>query len=140
MTVPREYVEASERFGRFLEDLRDGAFLSTTNQAYTVAQGVLLAFRRRLDVREVALFANALPAVLRAIFVADWVPGPATGSFDDDEAEMTKEVQALRAQHNFAPETSLRDVARALRKHVVEEDFDRVLAALRPGAARFWRA
>ena len=37
MTVPREYVEASERFGRFLEDLRDGAFLSTTNQAYTVA-------------------------------------------------------------------------------------------------------
>lgn len=139
MTVPREYVEASERFGRFLEDLRDGAMLSTTNQAYTIAQGVLLAFRRRLDVRGVALFANALPPVLRALFIADWIPGEPTASFDDGEDAVTKDVQALRAQHNFATETSRADVARALRKHVVEADFDRVLAALPPGADRFWR-
>jgi uncharacterized protein (DUF2267 family) len=41
---------------------------------------------------------------------------------------MTKEVQGLRAEPNFAPETAIRDVATALRRNVDEASFDRVLA------------
>jgi uncharacterized protein (DUF2267 family) len=52
---------------------------------------------------------------------------------------MTKEVQALRAEHNFAPETAIRDVARALRRHVDEVAFERVLAGFPEGAAEFWK-
>ena len=138
MTVPAEYVEASADFRRFLIDLRDIASLTTTNQAYTVTQGVLLAFRRRLDVRGIARFANALPPVLRAIFIADWDPDEPLRSFGDESA-MVKEVQSLRAQHNFASATSIRDVAVALRKNVDEARFDRALADLPETAGRFWR-
>jgi uncharacterized protein (DUF2267 family) len=137
MTVPAEYVEASAVFRRFLVDLRDIASLTTTNQAYTVAQGVLLAFRRRLDVTGIARFANALPPVLRAIFIADWDPDEPLRSFDDESA-MVKEVQSLRAQHNFASDTSIRDVAVALRKNMDEARLDRALAHLPEAAARFW--
>ena len=48
------------------------------------------------------------------------------------------EVQSLRADHNYAPETAIRDVARALRRHVDEEEFDKTLAAIGPGAIAFW--
>ena len=49
------------------------------------------------------------------------------------------EVQALRADHNFAPETSIRDVAIALRRNVDEAALDRVLARLPEVAAQFWQ-
>ena len=52
---------------------------------------------------------------------------------------MTKEVQALRADHNFSPETAIRDVAVALRQNVDESALDRVLARLPEGAVRFWK-
>jgi uncharacterized protein (DUF2267 family) len=50
---------------------------------------------------------------------------------------MRKEVQALRADHNFAPETAIGDVASALRRHVDEAAFNRVLAKLPEGATEF---
>lgn len=40
--------------------------------------------------------------------------------------------------HNYAPEDSIRAVARALRRHLDQAAFDRVLATLPPGAAAFW--
>jgi hypothetical protein len=52
---------------------------------------------------------------------------------------MTKEVQALRADHNLAPDTAILDVASALRRHVDVKNFDRVLDSLSEGAAKFWR-
>ena len=52
---------------------------------------------------------------------------------------MTKEIQSLRADHNFAPETSIRDVAIALRQNVDETALDSVLAILPDGALQFWR-
>jgi uncharacterized protein (DUF2267 family) len=52
---------------------------------------------------------------------------------------MMQEVRALRADHNFAPETVIQDVARALRRHVDEAAFDRVLESLPSGASEFWR-
>lgn len=52
---------------------------------------------------------------------------------------MTREVQSLRAAHNFAPDTAIRDVAVALRKHVDESRLDGVLAALSDAARDFWK-
>jgi hypothetical protein len=77
-----------------------------------------------------------LPAVLRAVFVADWNPEEPRRPFED-RAVMTQEVRALRADHNFAPETAIQDVARALRRHVDEAAFDRVLESFRqaPGSS-----
>jgi uncharacterized protein (DUF2267 family) len=55
-----------------------------------------------------------------------------------DRAVMMQEVRALRADHNFAPETVIQDVARALRRHVDEAAFDRVLESLPSGASELW--
>jgi uncharacterized protein (DUF2267 family) len=137
LTIPLEYEFASSDFKQFLIDARDEAGLGSTHQTYTMVQGVLLAFRRRLATKDALLFAAALPAVLRAIFVADWDIDEPRRDFGD-MAAMTREVQMLRADHNIAPDTCIRDVARAVRKHVDQPTFDRVLAKLPDGARRFW--
>ncbi|WP_207485214.1 DUF2267 domain-containing protein [Arenibaculum pallidiluteum] len=137
MTVPMEIQHASEDFDRFLVDVVEAAHLTTRNQAYTVVQGVLLVFRRRLAVREANLFANVLPPVLRAIFVSDWNVDEPRLPFGD-RAAMTMEVQVLRRHHNFAPDTCIRNVATALRKHVDTVVLDRVLSELPEGAAEYW--
>ena len=138
MTVPPEYKRASEEFEKFLVDARDFALLQTTNQSYTMAEGVLRAFRRRLDVKQALLFADVLPPGLRALFVADWNPDEPWRPFAD-RATMTREVQGLRPDHNVSPDSAISDIAQALRKNVDEAALDRVLAHLPEGAAAFWR-
>jgi uncharacterized protein (DUF2267 family) len=138
MPVPPEYQRASQDFTKFLLDARETSGLTTTHQVYTMVQGVLQVFRRRLDIKDAILFANVLPPVLRAIFVADWDTDEPKRPFED-RVVMTKEVQALRSDHNFASETSIRDVAIALRRNVDEAAFDRVLAELQEGAVQFWQ-
>ncbi|MDD3179212.1 MAG: DUF2267 domain-containing protein [Opitutaceae bacterium] len=137
MPVPPEYQRATDDFYAFLVDARDIAGLATTHQTYTMVQGVLQAFRRRLNVRHAIIFAGALPPVLRAIFVADWDTDEPIRPFED-LATMTREVRALRPEHNFAPDTAIRDVAQALRRHVDGNTFESVLARLPPEAAIFW--
>lgn len=136
MTLPPEYQRASQEFEKFMVDARDISGLATTNMAYTMVQGVLQAFRRRLNVRDAALFANVLPAVVRAIFVANWNTDEPQRAFED-RATMTKEVQSLRAAHNFAPDTAIQDVAKALRQNIDQAALDRVLAERPKGAAQF---
>ena len=138
MPVPSEYQRATDDFYTLLVDARDAASLTTTNQAYTMVQGVLQVFRRRLEVNEAIRFVSVLPVGLRALFVADWDVDEPKRQFED-RAVMTKEVQALRAEHNFAPETAIRDVATALRRNLDEAAFDRVLATLPQGATQFWQ-
>ena len=138
MPVPAEYSRATDDFYEFLIDVRDTSGLGSTHQAYTMVQGVFQAFRRRLGIKEAIVFAGILPVLLRALFVTDWDTDEPRRSFED-RAIMTKEVQALRADHNFAPETAIRDVASALRRHVDETDLNRVLAKLPEGAAVFWK-
>jgi uncharacterized protein (DUF2267 family) len=138
MPVPSEYQRATDNFYEFLMDARDTAGLGSTHQAYTMVQGVLQAFRRRLDLKDAILFAGVLPPVVRAVFVADWDTNEPRCPFEDREV-MTREVQTLRADHNFAPETSIRDVAGALRRHVDEAALDRVLAKLPEGAVEYWQ-
>lgn len=137
MPVPSEYARASDQFYSLLVDARDASGLGSTHQAYTMVQGVLQAFRRRLDVSDAVRFASVLPPLMRALFVADWDVGEPKRPFGD-RAAMTEEVRSLRAAHNFAPSTAIGDVARAIRKHVDERAFDDVLARLPDGAVEFW--
>lgn len=137
MTIPMELQLASKEFEKFLADARDSSGLTTRNQTYTMVQGVLQVFRRRLDVKEALLFADVLPPLLRAIFVSDWNIDEPKRPFCDRET-MTREVQSLRKDHNFSPNTSIRDVAGALRRNIDQAALDRVLSQLPAGAAEFW--
>jgi uncharacterized protein (DUF2267 family) len=137
MPVPPEYRRASIEFEQFLLDAREAADLTTTNQTYTMVQGVLQAFRRRLTIPEAIHFAGALPPVLRAIFVADWNVNEPPCSFGD-YAEIIREVQSLRADHNFAPDTAIQAVAIALRKNIDPVRFKRALETLPVAAREFW--
>ncbi|MEP9366134.1 DUF2267 domain-containing protein [Xanthobacter sp. VNH20] len=138
MPIPLALQHASEDFERFLADARDGAGLATRNQTYTMVEGVLRTFRRRLTPAEAIRFAQVLPPVLRAIFVSDWDLSLAPLPFGD-RASLTREVQGLRQHHNFAPETCIADVAAAVRRASDPAAFDAVLETLPPGAADFWR-
>ena len=139
MPMPMEYRQASVDFDRFIVDARELAGLQTTNQAYTMVQAVLQTFRRRLDIEDAILFADVLPPVLRAIFVAEWDLEEPKCPFSGRIA-MTREVQAFRADHNMTPDSAIVDVAAALRRNIDEAKLDRVLARLPAGAADFWRA
>ena len=139
MPVPFEYKRASMAFEQFMLDARNLSGLATTHQTYTMVQGVFQAFRRRLDTKQAILFANVLPPILRALFVADWDLDEPRRPFAD-RATMTREVQALRPDHNFAPDSSIRNVAAALRRNIDEAELDRVVASLPPGARDFWKA
>lgn len=138
MTVPTEYQRATDDFYKLLIDARDSAGLTTTNQAYTMVQGVFQVFRRRLEVKEAIRFLSVLPVGARALFVADWNVDEPKLPFED-RVVMTKEVQALRIEHNFAPETAIRDVAIALRRNVDPVAFDLALTTLPQSAALFWQ-
>lgn len=139
MTMPSEYAHASADFDRFLVAALDTSGLSTRNQVYTMTQAVFHVFRRRLDLESAIRFANVLPPVLRAIFVADWNTRDAIVPFTE-RAAMTREAQALRADHNFSPDTCIQDVASALRKCIDEDALNYVLSSLPEGAAEFWSA
>jgi len=138
MPVPVEYKRASMTFEQFMLDARNLSGLATTHQTYTMVQGVFRAFRRRLDVKQAIQFANVLPPVLRALFVADWDLDEPRRPFAD-RATLTREVQSLRPDHNFAPPSSIHDVAAALRKNIDQAALDRVLASLPTGAQDFWK-
>lgn len=139
MPVPAEYQRATEEFYAFLTDVRDSAGLWSTHAAYTMTQGVFQTFRRRVTVEEAIGFANIMPAALRALFVADWDVRAPILPFGSTE-EMTREVQALRPNHNFATNDAIAVVAGALRRAVGAAEFDRKLTATVPTeAALFWR-
>lgn len=137
MPVPAEYERASAKFYDYLVDARDTAELWSTHVTYTMTQGVFQVFRRRLSTNDAIAFANVLPICLRALFVTDWDINEEKKPFVSRE-EMTREVKSLRKEHNFSTETAIRDVSKALRRHVDEEAFDNLLSQLPEGAAEFW--
>jgi len=137
MTVPMEYQHASEDFMRFLGDAKAALDFETRNPAFTTVQGVLLAFRRRLDAEQVLAFADVLPPTLRAIFVAGWRPSekaPAFGSRD----QLLEEVKSLRRHHNLTPDNAIEAVADTVRRHVDNKAFEAVLGSMPEGAEAFW--
>ncbi|WP_069791525.1 DUF2267 domain-containing protein [Cyanobacterium sp. IPPAS B-1200] len=139
MPVPAEYQRASDQFYDYLVDARDTAGFWSTHVTYTMTQGVFQVFRRRLSTKDAIAFAHVLPICLRALFVSDWDVDEEKKPFASLE-EMTEEVKLLRNDHNFSTKTAIRDVAKALRRHVDEEAFDNLLAQLPEGAMEFWQS
>lgn len=137
MPVPAEYQRASDDFYEYLVDTRNIAGLWSTHVAYTMTQGVFQVFRRRLSTENAIAFANILPVCLRALFVIDWNINEPKKSFGN-YTEMIEEVKSLREEHNFAPDTAIKDVATSLRKHVDEKSFQKVLSTFPKEAADFW--
>jgi uncharacterized protein (DUF2267 family) len=138
MPMPNEFQHAGEDFEAFLLAVIDATGLATRNQAYTCAEAVLHTFRRRLLLRDVLKFAAVLPPVIRALFLANW-------NIDEpllpyaDRSVMTREVKALRPDHNFSPDSAIGDVAKALYQSVNHNAFNLVLNSLPKGAVEFWK-
>lgn len=134
---PPEYQRATDEFYDYLRSLRDIALFPDSHPPYTVTQAVFQVFRRRLSLGDAIRFAQVLPVGLRALFVADWDPDEPMRPFGSRE-EMTRELLELRPEHNYSSETSIADVAAALRMHVDAAAFDAALATLPAAAAAFW--
>lgn len=137
MTIRLEIQRATEEFDKFLHMARDEAGLATRNQAYTMVEAVLLTFRHRLDVDQAIRFAAILQPVLRAIFVANWDIVEAKRPFQNRQA-LTREVQSLRKDHNFATDSAIYDVAKTLRVHIAQVELDDFLAGLSDEAREYW--
>lgn len=137
MTVPLHYKTASEDFDAFLRDVMAVSGLTTRNQAFTMSEAVLRAFRARLAVEDALRFADVLPVGLRALFVSGWRPAPPKPW--GMTADWIRDVKALRPDHNMSTETAISDVAAALRLHVDQAAFARLLADLPPLARHFWQ-
>ncbi|MFN3281056.1 MAG: DUF2267 domain-containing protein [Tabrizicola sp.] len=136
MPMPWTYRQATREWRAFLALAREVMDLETDNLTYTAVQGVLQAFRRRLTAQQAIDFAQVLPSVLRALFVADWQIEPPVPP--GTRAEWTAEAMALRPHHNLTPPNCVAATAYALRKSVPRADLERVLATLPPFAADFW--
>lgn len=134
--MPSTYRQATREWRAFLAVAREAMDLETDNLTYTAVQGVLQAFRRRLTAQQAIDFAQVLPSVLRALFVADWQIEPPVPP--GTRAEWTAEAMALRPHHNLTPPNCIAATAYALRKSVLCADLERVLATLPPFAAEFW--
>lgn len=137
--MPWAYRHASKDWQAFLADAKDGLGLESDNMTYTAVQGVLLAFRHRLTPREAMSFADVLPAVLRALFVAGWDPDTAPRPWPS-RRELEAEVRAHRPDHNLTPPHPIAPVAAALWRCTRARDLDRVLAGIGPEAVAFWAA
>lgn len=137
MPLPWTYRQASREWAAFLAEAREAMNLDSDNSTYTAVEGVLRAFRRRLTPQQAIDFAQVLPSVLRALFVADWHldEGPVPPG---TRADWAREAMALRPHHNLTPANCVEATALALRKSILREDLDRVIAALPAFAVEFW--
>jgi uncharacterized protein (DUF2267 family) len=138
MPVPSEYQRATQHFEQFMHDVCEVSGLNTSHAAYNMVVGVLHTFRRRLSIKDALRFADALPPVLRALYVSHWDADEPRRPFEDI-ATMTREVKSLRAEHNFSTDTAIHDVAVALRRNIIESDFDQLLATFPEEASAFWQ-
>lgn len=138
MPLPTAYLNASRDFERYIEAMRTRTLIDSRNVHYTTTQSVFRAFRRRVSIADALMFADALPPVLRAIFVSDWNVDEPKLPFTSREL-MTSEVRELRRDHNFAPETAITDVVDSLWSVVDRFEFERMLTKLPADAADFWK-
>ena len=138
MPYPSEYQRSSDHFAKFLSDTKDESGLGSIHQAYTMIQGVFQVFRRRLKINESIMFTSALNVGMRALYIADWDPEDKIIPFNSIE-DMNKEVKLLRPDHNFSTDNAINEVAKALRKNVDEELFDKILQKLPVEAKNFWK-
>jgi uncharacterized protein (DUF2267 family) len=137
MPPPFEYQNPTLQFERFLVSARDHAGLPTTNMAWNMVVGVLHAFRARLSLQDGIRFAQALPPMVRALFVEDWDPAVPPKDFGT-AAQWLIDARAVRHEHNFSPDNAVIAVARALREQVHPPVWERILDSMPHGARDFW--
>lgn len=137
MPMPWTYRHAAKEWRAILDDLKDRMDMVSDNSAYTALDAVLQVFRRRLTAQQGLDFAAVLPSLPRAIFVAGWQVADPPAPFADREA-LTREVKAVRQNHNLTPDHAIEAVAWTLRRYTNPADLERVLARLPEGAAAFW--
>lgn len=136
MPMPYTYRHASAEFRAFLADARAALNLDSDNATYTATEAVLHCFRARLTLPQALGFADILPTVLRAIFVASWHPMPPRPW--GTRADQIAECKALRPHHNLTPDTCIDAVAEALYAQILTTRLAPVLAAMGPQAEAFW--
>ena len=137
MPQPWTYRHASKEYRAFLDDAKERMNLSSDNMTYTAVEGVFHVFRRRLTVQQALDFANILPCVPRAIFVANWKLQDTPCSFQD-RATLAEEVRQHRVNHNLTPPNAIEATAYAVRRSILPIDFERVLVKLPDGCREFW--
>lgn len=137
MPMPWTYRQATREWQAFLIDAKNAMELTSDHSTFTAIEGVLRAFRCRLTPQQAIDFAQVLPSVVRALFVANWQledhpkdPG--------SRADWTTEAIALRPHHNLTPANCVEATALALRNSVLRDDLDRVLTHLPAFATEFW--
>lgn len=137
MPMPWTYRQATREWQAFLAEAKAAMNLDSDNATFTAVEGVLRTYRRRLTPQQSIDFAQVLPSVLRALFVADWQldEGPLPSGSRKD---WTAEAMALRPHHNLTPTSCVAATAVALRKSVQREDLERALATLPAFASDFW--
>jgi uncharacterized protein (DUF2267 family) len=138
MTVPIDFKTATADFDKFLLDARETCGLATTNQVWGVLVGTFDVFRRRLTPDQNLLFARALPPLLRAAFIEAWHPG--TPVPFADRATLNREVQAYHADHQFASDNAISEMASVVWRHADPAKLQRALDELPTEAAAFWKA
>lgn len=136
MPMPFTYRHASAEFAAYLTLARDLLDIETDTMAYTATRAVFLVFRARATPQDVLRLGDVLPAVLRAILVAEWHLGPLRPW--GTRAEQTAEAQTYHPHHNLTPPNCLDAVAEAVAAQVLALDWDACLARLQPEAAAFW--
>jgi uncharacterized protein (DUF2267 family) len=137
MPMPWTYRQATREWQDFLAEASQAMCLTSDNATFTAVEGVLRAFRRRLTPQQAIDFAQVLPSVLRALFVADWTLAHTPASAGT-RADWRDDAMSLRPNHNLTPPNCIEATALALRKSVLRGDLDRVLATLPLFAADFW--
>lgn len=137
MPMPFNYRSATPDFEAYLADLIQIGMLQTSNQAYQATRAAFHVFRSHVEAQTAMDFAQFLPAVLRAIFVEDWVLSAAVTPFPDRDT-LLNEVMANRPDHNVSPPSAIHDVALALRHCLKKEDYALMIKQLPPDARSFW--
>lgn len=137
MPMPQQYQRASPVFDGILNDVKEALNLATRNQAFTCLQSVLIVFRRRLRPPQILAFANLLPPVARAIFIADWNEDEFVPIFSS-KADLTAEVRSIRRHHNFSGDNAIDGVTTVLRDTMDTKALEVVLSSISPDAMRFW--
>ncbi len=99
-----------------------------------------MCFGAHLTVQDALVFADALPAVLRAIFVETWRPIAEPAPFPD-RAALTREVRANTGATTTSPmKTASAWWARALRASMDQAALDRALSQLPEAGRDYWAA
>lgn len=138
MTVPMEFRTAQKDFDAFMIALRDRAMLQTTHQTYTMLDAVFRVFRKRLTLREFALFAGHLPPLLRALFIQEWDPDAPIEPFETRQ-QHAAEILAVRQDHNLSTPTAIEEVCETLRQQLGSQKFEDLMGVLTPEARAFWQ-